>query len=69
MLEEEKPDKMIERNVYTCFKCRSKLFTDEALEVNQPGHETCATLCFKIDAVHNLIEELGARGMKGLLRC
>jgi len=65
---EEKPDAN-DRYVYACFKCRSKLFTDDALAKNQPGHETCATLCFKIDAKHNMIEELGARGMKGLLSC
>jgi len=68
MLDEEKPEEN-KRYVYTCFKCRSRLFTDEALEKNQPGHETCATLCFKIDAKHNMIEELGARGMKGMLSC
>jgi len=69
MLNEEKKDKKIKRYIYTCFKCRSKLFTDDALEKNQPGHETCATLCFKIDAEHNMIEELGGGGMKGMLSC
>jgi len=71
MLNEEKPDAN-DRYVYACYKCRkcrSRLFTDDALAKNQPGHETCATLCFKIDAEHKMIEELGARGMKGLLRC
>jgi len=68
MLDEEKPDAN-DRYVYACWKCRSRLFTDDALAKNQPGHETCATLCFKIDAKHKMVEELGGGGMKGLLRC
>merc|ERR1712130_312787 len=55
--------------VYRCFKCRTYLFDADALDEKLPGHEDCATLCFKIDAEHGLVEHKQGGGVSGNLSC